>query len=157
MLKKIITILTSEWVKNTFAVVKYVFALIGVVVGLSLVIHSNDPVKMGPTPAQALVTIQQELNNFRMLPGSRLTTNLPHTRERSAFLQANHRGCGTYEKVHSYYIAEAERNGWILEEDDVKKQQITFTKSDFPKSRYSLDISFSGADAFLEFSWRSGY
>jgi len=157
MFKKIISIFTSKWVKNTLAVVKYVFALIAVIVVLSIVIHSNDPVKMGPTPAQALVTIQQEFNNFRMSPGSRMTTNPPNTKERSAFLQAHHRGCGTYEKVHSYYIAEAERNGWILEEDDVEKHQMTFTKSDFPKSRYSLDISFNGADALFEFSWRSGY
>ena len=157
MFKKIISILISKWVKNTLAVVKYVFALIAVIVVLSIVIHSNDPVKMGPTPAQAMVTIQQELTNFRMLPGSRLTTNPPGTRERSASLQADHNNCGTYKKVHSYYIAEAERNGWILEEDDVKKKQMKFTKSDFPKSRYSLDISFNGADALLEFSWRSGY
>jgi len=68
MFKKIMLILTSKWVGNTLAVVKYVFALIGVIVGLSLEIHSNDPVKMGPTPAQAMVTIQQELTNFRMLP-----------------------------------------------------------------------------------------
>ena len=157
MLKKIMSILTSKWVKNTLAVVKYVFALIAVIVILSIEIHSNDPVKMGPTPAQAMVMIQQELTTFRMLPGSRLTTNPPGTRERSASMQAHHGGCGTYEKVHSYYMAEAERNGWILEEDDVKKKQMKFTKSDFPKSRYSLDISFNSADAFLEFSWRSSY
>jgi len=157
MLKKIMSILTSKWVKNTLAVVKYVFALIAVIVVLSIEIHSNDPVKMGPTPAQAMVTIQQELIKFRMPPGSRLTTNPPGTRERSASIQADHNNCGTYEKVHSYYIAEAERNGWILEEDDVEKQQITFTKSDFPKSKYRLDISFHGIDALLEFSWRSGY
>ena len=157
MFKKIISIFTSKWVKNTLAVVKYVFALIAVIVILSIEIHSNDPVKMGPTPAQAMVMIQRELTNFRMLPGSRLTTNPPGTRERSASMQAHHRGCGTYEKVHSYYIAEAERNGWILEKDDVEKHQMTFTKSDFPKSRYRLAISFHGIDALFEFSWRSGY
>ena len=157
MLEKIISILASKRVKKALVVVRYVLAFICAGVGLSIIIHLNQPVTMGPTPAQAMVTIQQELNHFRMLPGSRLTTNPPGTKERSALLQAYHNGCGTYEKVHSYYITEAERNGWILEEDDVKKQHLTFIKSDFPKSRYSLDISFNGADALLEFGWRSGY
>jgi len=158
MLKKIISTLASKRVKKTLVVVRYVLAFICAGVGLSIMIHLHQPVTMGPTPAQAMVTIQQELNHFRMPHGSRLTTN-PNTgpRERSALLQAYHNGCGTYEKVHSYYITEAERNGWILEEDDVKKQHLTFIKSDFPKSRYSLDISFNGADALLEFGWRSGY
>ena len=157
MLKKTPWIFASKRVEKALVVVRYVLAFICAGVGLSIIIHLHQPVTMGPTPAQAMVTIQQELNHFRMLPGSRLTTNPPGTRERSASMQAHHRGCGTYEKVHSYYIAEAERNGWILEEDDVKKKQMKFTKSDFPKSRYSLDISFNGADALFEFSWRSGY
>lgn len=156
MLKKIATILTSKWLEEVFRVVKYIFVIIFVFMVAQETLD-KPPVKMGPTPAQALVILQQEHQNFRRPLGSEMRTSPTGTKERRASFESYYTYSGTYQEDHSYYIEEAKRNGWILEKEDGEGHQITFGKSDFPKSKYRLYMGFSNSEIKLIFSWESGY
>lgn len=159
-------LLASKWVKKIIDVVTYIVVAILVLAVVLLLDHANQPVTMGPIPKEALVVIQQELQNFQMPPGSRLTTPSPPIikGERAAFLSACHDSYKSSEKIYrshenlrAYYIKEAERNGWILEEENLEERIITFGKSDLPKSKYRLHITFNGDRVLLDFSWNSRY
>jgi hypothetical protein len=129
------------------------------IIGLALLVmfigfvfyHTKGLTTEGTVKKEALMV---EYNLLQQLPGAIRNDLSSYNKTTSALVSAGYRSSKSYNEIRSFYIAEAEKNGWIfISEETVRGggQDLGGKTIYFRKGDYTLSIQYAGAKA--DYGW----
>lgn len=95
-----------------------------------------------------------EYNLLQPLPGAIRNDLSSHNKTTSALVSAGYRSNKSYDEIRSFYIAEAEKNGWIFVDEETVRdwgQDLGGKTIHFRKGDYTLSIQYAGEKA--DYGW----